>query len=55
MKAAMKGFVLPTANMPHWASVIPEDEWKSQLLADVPCRGGNDTGSCSKTDVVDKT
>ncbi|KAI0243007.1 hypothetical protein LSAT2_009213 [Lamellibrachia satsuma] len=55
VKAAMKGFVLPMANMPHWASVIPEDEWKSQLLADVPSRGRNDTGSCSKTDVVDKT
>lgn len=32
VKSAMAGFHLPASCLPHWASIIPETEWKTQLL-----------------------
>jgi len=32
IKQAMAGFSLPTNNIPEWARVVPEENWKSKLL-----------------------
>lgn len=29
----MKGFQLPSTNIPDWAKNVPEDKWKEHLLA----------------------
>ena len=29
----MKGFQLPSSNIPEWAKNVPEDKWKEHLLA----------------------
>lgn len=31
----MKGIKLPQSNLPHWATVVPEEQWKSVLLSDM--------------------
>lgn len=33
VRAAMSGFSLPTSSQPDWAKLIPEDQWKTQLIA----------------------
>lgn len=52
IKAAMKGFTLPSCNVPAWASVVPEEEWKTEILtfleSRVPPRSGI-TSSSSKS------
>ena len=32
IKQAMSGFSLPTNNIPEWARVVPEENWKSKLM-----------------------
>lgn len=29
----MKGITLPSSNLPQWASLVPEEEWKAALLS----------------------
>jgi len=29
----MSGFSLPSSSLPPWATVVPETEWKAQLLS----------------------
>lgn len=52
IKAAMKGFTLPSCNVPAWASVVPEEEWKNQILtfleSRVPTSGITSSNSKSK-------
>ncbi|KAM7541246.1 hypothetical protein Aperf_G00000025244 [Anoplocephala perfoliata] len=36
IKACLKGFQLPEANMPLWAKQIPEEVWKQRLLQRIP-------------------
>lgn len=35
IKSAMASFALPDNYVPEWAKVIPEEEWKSQLLTKI--------------------
>uniref|UniRef100_T1IPX8 Male-enhanced antigen 1 n=1 Tax=Strigamia maritima TaxID=126957 RepID=T1IPX8_STRMM len=35
IKAAMSGFSLPDSAVPAWAHLIPEDEWKEKLFANI--------------------
>lgn len=39
IKAAMADFKLPTSAVPAWARVVPEEEWKAQLVASIKARG----------------
>jgi hypothetical protein len=32
VKAAMANFALPASAIPDWASEVPEEQWKQQLL-----------------------
>lgn len=32
IKQAIAGFALPTSNIPEWARVVPEENWKSKLM-----------------------
>lgn len=32
VKAAMANFALPLSAIPDWASAVPEEQWKQQLL-----------------------
>lgn len=32
VKAAMAGFSLPASSIPLWATAVPEEEWKTQLV-----------------------
>ncbi|XP_013785390.1 male-enhanced antigen 1-like isoform X2 [Limulus polyphemus] len=32
IKECMSGFTLPSSSVPSWASVIPEEDWKTYLL-----------------------
>jgi hypothetical protein len=32
VKAAMANFALPVSAIPEWASAVPEEQWKQQLL-----------------------
>lgn len=33
IKSVMKGITLPSSNLPQWASLVPEEEWKAALLS----------------------
>ena len=33
IKAMMAGFTLPMCQQPSWARLVPEDQWKAQLLS----------------------
>lgn len=31
----MKGITLPSSNLPQWATMVPEEEWKAALLSEM--------------------
>ncbi|KFM68274.1 hypothetical protein X975_12423, partial [Stegodyphus mimosarum] len=38
IKSVMKGITLPTSNLPQWAHLVPEEEWKAALLSEMHSR-----------------
>lgn len=34
----MKGITLPSSNLPQWASLVPEEEWKAALFSEMQAR-----------------
>lgn len=51
IKSAMAGFSLPMTSLPPWATVVPETEWKAQLLSrlgPVKCVAKTTDSKCKK-------
>ncbi|XP_074647857.1 uncharacterized protein LOC141903572 [Tubulanus polymorphus] len=43
IKSAMAGIKLPASNIPDWAKVIPEDQWKCNLISKLQLDDDNNT------------
>ncbi|XP_015928225.1 male-enhanced antigen 1 [Parasteatoda tepidariorum] len=35
IKSVMKNITLPTSNLPQWAKIVPEEEWKTALFSEM--------------------
>ncbi|CAL1283590.1 unnamed protein product [Larinioides sclopetarius] len=47
IKSVMRSITLPKSNLPQWATLVPEEEWKSALLSSMLNKSENDnTRSC---------
>lgn len=38
IKSVMKGITLPSSNLPQWATLVPEEEWKAALFSEMHAR-----------------
>jgi hypothetical protein len=43
VKAAMANFSLPASAIPGWASAVPEEQWKQQLLNRIQSNSNNNS------------